>query len=607
MYAQQSSIDPSLAALLQTAKMVTPDQTPTVAAQVAQAAQQKMQPQGIMQGMQGAKQDYAAAQPSMMRNMQQQQVQQMMQQAMQPKPAGIEGLPAQNMQGMQQMARGGVVGYAEGGTPRTYGSAPDYESARSMGINLSPYDSPEDRQKKLERLQKMREFEEQRKSFGDIPTEETVARDAALQAAYPGKNRDLDVIRQVQPGRTAAPPMAASPEGQRLAQAQSMPTQFNVGVGAIPALRRAAQMVGGKEREDILNKITELEASAPSATPQAAPQGGIAALPAAPTFGAAMKEAEQALPGTGTEQNRAELQRLQEMRRARPDTGQMTSKALEEEGGVAAALKAKLDQSAQERGIMSWLMGGEGRGASARSYEGFRRAEDQRQILQAQENTIRVAKIEAIKEANEARKIGDQEGYVNALNKLSELERADKQVKATLAANIFQTQTSIRNQDVQAATSEASRRATEDIRKMTPADQIMAENAINDWLSKNPGKSYSDGVEWYKTIGQRTPPTDRSVITYDQAADNVTKFMDSMPGMQEIGAIQKRAKDAGQPVPSMAQIREALIRREMEGGGRTPVSSAPAGGQAPPPVGTVMQGYRFKGGNPADKNNWEKV
>jgi hypothetical protein len=33
-------------------------------------------------------------------------------------------------------------------------------------------------------------------------------------------------------------------------------------------------------------------------------------------------------------------------------------------------------------------------------------------------------------------------------------------------------------------------------------------------------------------------------------------------------------------------------------------TAAPTGA---PAVGTVMQGYRFKGGNPADKNNWEKV
>lgn len=107
MYAQQASIDPALAALMQTAQMVTPDQTPTVAAQVAQAAQQKMQPQGIAQGMPQARQDFQAAMPSMMRNMQQQQMQKMVQQAMQPKPAGIEGLPS-NI----RMAEGGVVGYA---------------------------------------------------------------------------------------------------------------------------------------------------------------------------------------------------------------------------------------------------------------------------------------------------------------------------------------------------------------------------------------------------------------------------------------------------------------------------------------------------------------
>ncbi len=48
-----------------------------------------------------------------------------------------------------------------------------------------------------------------------------------------------------------------------------------------------------------------------------------------------------------------------------------------------------------------------------------------------------------------------------------------------------------------------------------------------------------------------------------------------------------------------------------------PSGSAPtsqAGGQSPtgqgsgaPPVGTISKGYRFKGGNPADRNSWEKV
>ena len=512
MLQTQTPVNPALGALLQTAQMVTPEQTPTVAAQVAQAAQQKMQPQGIMQGMpQGmpqAKQDFrTAAQIDNMKRMQMQQaMQQMAQQAMQPQSAGIAALPGADV----QMAEGGVVGYD--GTnesyvvPRTYGYAPDYEEARKYGIVLSPYDAPEVRQQKLERLQKMREFEEQRKSFGEIPTEASVARDAALQAAYPGKNREQDVIRPVQPGRMAAPPLAASPEGQQLAKAMNEPTKFDIRYGISPEflnrLRAQAERVGGKERQDILNQVAELETRMPSSMPQTSPQGGIAALPAAPTFGAAMKEAEQALPGTGTEQNRAELQRLQEMRRARPDTGQMTAKALEEEGGVAAALKAKLDQSAQERGIMSWLMGGEGRGASARSYEGFRKAEDQRQMLHAQENTIRIAKIEAIKEANEARRIGDQESYVNALNKISELERADKQVKATLAANIFQTQGAVRGQDVQALTAQLNKEAQAALHGAPTYKDLEEQRVIQDLMRNDPTLSYAEARDQARGAGK---------------------------------------------------------------------------------------------------------
>jgi hypothetical protein len=42
-------------------------------------------------------------------------------------------------------------------------------------------------------------------------------------------------------------------------------------------------------------------------------------------------------------------------------------------------------------------------------------------------------------------------------------------------------------------------------------------------------------------------------------------------------------------------------------GANIPLDGGAGASQAVPPVGTVMQGYRFKGGNPADRNNWEKV
>jgi len=109
MYAQQNAIDPSLAALLQTAKMVTPDGGDTVAAQYAQAAQQKLSPPttppGIGALMPGVRQQAMnaaqAAQPV---------TQAQMQQALQ-QSQGVAGLPAQNMRTFTA-AQGGVVGYA---------------------------------------------------------------------------------------------------------------------------------------------------------------------------------------------------------------------------------------------------------------------------------------------------------------------------------------------------------------------------------------------------------------------------------------------------------------------------------------------------------------
>lgn len=44
--------------------------------------------------------------------------------------------------------------------------------------------------------------------------------------------------------------------------------------------------------------------------------------------------------------------------------------------------------------------------------------------------------------------------------------------------------------------------------------------------------------------------------------------------------------------------------------GRSPVPSVAiynsANGVSGPPIGTVKSGYKFKGGNPNDKNNWVK-
>jgi len=106
----QTQVNPALQALMQTAQMVTPERGPTVAAKVAQAAQQKMQFQAAPPGIEAllpgagvqAAQSAQAAQPATQGDLNR--LRQMMAQA----PQG-QGIAA----GADvQMAEGGIVGYA---------------------------------------------------------------------------------------------------------------------------------------------------------------------------------------------------------------------------------------------------------------------------------------------------------------------------------------------------------------------------------------------------------------------------------------------------------------------------------------------------------------
>jgi hypothetical protein len=574
---QTAQVPPALEALMSMgARPTAPgpggQPVPTVAASIAQ----QQSPAGIeavMPGVQQQAMNMAQAQQPVTMGQLPPQLQQAIQQARGPQGQGVAGLPAANM----SFADGGVVGYA--GTEGSFvGVTPTYEEARRLGITLSPYDPPAVRKEKLERLQKMREFEKQRQSFGEIPTEASQANERALAQAFSPAAQERRML-DVPQSRVAAPRMEAEPEVQ--APAQNAPPQFDIDPNnpqALNALRRAAMSATGVEQQALLSKIAELE-SAQVSQPVAA-SGIAAALPGRP----ALDRASVASAGTQYGAQTADrIKRMQEIERQRsemakgmPDLNAEGIAALEATNRAREEMLAKQrsDDKFNRRMGLYRELGGRDRDAYNRTVA----AQQARDQAAVQADLLHRQAVLKLREAQQAKQLGQfdralgfEKEAAELENKANDFELRAKQIATQMATNEFSGLVSLRGQDMQ---------AQRELKSMAPAEQMMAERAINDWLNKNPGKSYSDAVEWYKNIG-RAAPADRSVITYDQAADNVTKFMDSIPGMQEIAAIRKRAKDAGQPVPSMAEIRDILIRREMEGGGRTPAGAAPASGGQP--------------------------
>ena len=396
MYAPQSAIDPSLAALLKTAQMVTPDQTPTVAAQVAQAAQQKMQPQGIMQGMQGAKQDYAAAAPSVEQNQKQADLQRMLQQAMQPKPAGIEQLPAQNMQGMQKMAGGGVVGFA--GTDEFGSFVPDGQAIAMDELRVAEARrkrEEEERKKKLEFLQ----------SAAAPQAAQYQPTQVAPVSSAPGKEEDLFGPLTSTAGQVSQPQGGPQKKPQ-----QPQPQPQRVGPGATPGI---AQLV-------------------------------------APTAEEAMATARSGLGLAGTGDLRAIAEEGRRLRAARPPAGVQTLDALRKEREMSQQQYEAANKAAERGGIMAFLQGmASGTlGGGGRGYEGFAQSEAGRKKAFAAEETLRAAKMDAINDANEAAKIGDHDKYMEARIKEADIDRQIAQIESTHAGNILQSRANVYGTDV---------------------------------------------------------------------------------------------------------------------------------------------------------------
>lgn len=103
-------------------------------------------------------------------------------------------------------------------------------------------------------------------------------------------------------------------------------------------------------------------------------------------------------------------------------------------------------------------------------------------------------------------------------------------------------------------------------------------------------------------------------VTSDSARHEAMTLINNAMTLDQLNAVlDQMHTDTTIRLRSMDD-RATDLRRVIAGRGPgSPPSPAPAQPQphqvakAPPPVGTVARGYKFRGGNPADRNNWIKV
>jgi hypothetical protein len=269
MYAAtQSSIDPSLAALLQTAQMVTPDQTPTVAAQVAQAAAQKLQPQApgienLLPGVQQQAMNSAQAMQPVTRG----ELQQMQAQGQPTMQTGIGGLPGDIAS--QGMAEGGVVGYAgpEGsfvGGPRRVDVSGD----------IPIYAPREDKERgETEAEYRARKAKEAEEAQGERPIprglrwiEENILRPMSQMGGQ--RMSEMRGVPAAQPAASPAPAAATPPAATPPANRPTTPP-------APPMAPEAQRMTSQQGPRGIASAPKP-----PAAPAQAGPKGIATALPA---------------------------------------------------------------------------------------------------------------------------------------------------------------------------------------------------------------------------------------------------------------------------------------------------------------------------------------
>lgn len=537
----------------------------------------------------------------------------------------------------QGYAGGGAVAFAEGG--RTFGYAPDYEESRRVGINLSPYDSLEVRADKLRRLEIYRrtgvvpppreaeppEYREPGSSPEEMGGQSVVQRPPSeiRKLLTPSLSAIANSITGERPsfyseelyGKPKAMPMPPAinvPFGRGMGAERSNPqeptvsqapsnlrpsgTSFDItSPSSINALRIAAQdtSLPESERADLRRRIAMMEQQAPSrGMPSVAPSQATApSANLSPEMEAyfrnrasdlrtrqglpedilAGRAGLEALARESIAAQRSEAEAFGREARERRDAAlARTQRGILDDPQALLALAGSID-TRRGQGIGSLARGAAGmlgqREASAEAArKEYAAAQQTERMLQAnvrQATMLEAQRAQALREGdfNRANQIKDQIDALMMQRETLLMERKDKAIEQARLERVASAQelTAAKPTELELAMARPEEYA-----------RIMRQRAEAAQSRKSPEQIRKEDLERY--------------------ADN----------WEKLDMLQKREL-ATQGITNFQQY--VRMRDQMAGvGGAT----APAAGAAPA-VGTIMQGYRFKGGNPSDKNNWEKV
>jgi hypothetical protein len=481
---------------------------------------------------------------------------------------------------MQGYAGGGIVALQNGGL--TFGYAPDYEMARKFGIDLSPYDPPEVRKQKIERARSMAKFEEERQSFGEIPTEASAAREALLKTAYADPARAKDVVmapmamrdtRGVTPETVAAAKRMGAPSGVAgLSTQKARPAPERTGLASLTSPVEAT----GTPAPDALSSI-EAEARAQSEGLQKllAAQGQVD-----PRIIAARKEAAELAQRTISEREKRAAGAL-------------------EAAGLPISQRLLDNQEALLR--LAGSLGGAkrfGEGLSKMAGEAGAVRGEQRKAFEAaqRENRLEQDAIDKLRQAQAdlqlSQATGDVTGERGAALKVEEAKAnlintrlGIEKERALQADRAEGRQQAIRQMESQERIARENRAATAALRNLPTAEQQMAKQVMDDYMAKNPGKTLSDAWDFYRGAGKGLDQRAAALQERNELARQKLLESDMMYAGARMAYIN--ATDPAKKAEALRKMKEIERLKGIVDEGET-VSSAPT--QLPPGVKVTRVG-----------------